>query len=283
MKQYKITDLFKTSWEELNAQEIIDVITLSEKLHQDAARESTTYGLLVIAMLKVLRRSNKLVSKIDVEQAVDCFNNITFFHRDKQGEFLTPWTHFPLGGFNFHLNTFRPPERNGMLPMYNRTFDQLVYADSAFGQFCVMHYEHQQTQSKALARDIEDTISGLIGILYTLPDDFDPVNLEVKARIVSLHFNTQQRALILHTYANIRKYIISRCPNLFPQPDEVDDNTPPPAPRETGPMWMNLRYDLAETEAFKGLQVARRAWMYDALDYLDKKALENTQKPKQHA
>jgi hypothetical protein len=282
MKQYKITDLFKTSWEELTAKEIAEVITITDKLHAIQDQATPAYGLLVIRMLQILRSNRKEVAKFDESQAVDCFNDIKFFKRDTRGEFLTPWLFFPIGGFNFQNKLFPAPEMNSTLPMFNRTFDQLVYADSAFGQFCVMHYEYQQTQSKALERDIEDTLNGLIGVLYCSPEDFDPINLQMNARIAALHINTMQRALILHTYANIRKYIIARCPNLFPQSADLDDGTPPPAPRETGPMWMNLRYDLAETEAFRGLQVARTAWMYDALDYLDKKALENS-KPKQHA
>lgn len=284
MKKYTLNELFKTSWGELNAKEIMDVVAISEKLHQLKDQDSTAYGLQVISMLRVLRKNKAAVEKIDVDQAVDCFNAIKFFERKINGEFVSPWLHFPIGGFDFHHKKFCAPEMNGNLPMYNRTFDQLVYADSAFSTFCVMNYEFQQTQSKDLAREMDDVVNGLIGILYNKPDDFDPVNMEKNARVVALHYNTPEKALILHTYANIRAFIIKRCANLFPQQEEdpYADPSNPPAPRQTGPMWMNLRYDLAETEAFKGLNTARNAWMYDALDYLDKKALENLNRKKQH-
>jgi hypothetical protein len=281
MKSVKITDIFKTRWEELNAKEIIDVISISEKLHQTEDKASQQYGILVISMLRLLRRDKRMVSKIDEEQAVDCFNDITFFNRNQHGEFLTPWLHFPIPGFNFDSKRFREPEKIGGLPMYNLIFDQLVYADAAFSNFCVMNHEYQKFYSKELKKEMDENVNGLIGVLYTPPEAFDPVNIDMHANIVSLKLNTLERALILHTYANIRNFIMDRCTNLFPRQEEEND-LPPAAPVQTGPMWMNLRYDLAETEAFKSLQTARKALIYDALDYLDRKAFDLKQKS-QHA
>jgi hypothetical protein len=279
MKSVKVTDIFKTRWEDLNAKEIMDVINISEKLHQIEDKSSQTYGVLVISMLHVLRKDKRKVAMIDEAQAVDCFNDIAFFRRNEHGEFVDPWLHFPIPGFHFESRVFRAPEKVGGLPMYNLVFDQLVYADAAFSNFCVMNHEYQKIYSKELKKEMDENVNGLIGVLYTPPEAFDPVNIDMHANIVPLKLNASERALILHTYANIRSFIMDRCPNLFPRQAEAEDpEVPAAAPVQTGPMWMNLRYDLAETEAFKGLTTARKALVYDALDYLDKKALESKTK-----
>ena len=275
MKAYSINKLFKTSWEELSCRDFISVIALSDKLHEMQDKSTPEYGLLSIAMLKVLRKNSLLADKINVEQAVDCFNDITFFKRDDKGDFLTPWYFFPVDSFYAGRAKFHKPEMNGTLPMYYRIFDQLVYADTAFSNFCVM--SHQANHQ--LSNDTDDSLNALIAVLYQTPQDFDINQLEAKALQVKNKLSPNKKALILHTYANVRKFITDRCPNLFPK--KHGDNEPA-APQQTGPMWLNLRFDLAETEVFKGFDTARNALIYDALDYLDKK-IKEAPKPKANA
>lgn len=284
MRTYKVSDLFKTSWAELTAADMIKVIEISDQVSIIPVG-SKEYGFAVISMLQLLQKNN-VVSKIELEQAVDCFHDIQFFRRDSKGAFKTPWHFFPIGNFWVDRIEFTRPEMNGTLPMYNRCFDQLVYADSAFSSFCFLNYQYRQAPSKDLAREMDESINGLIAALYVNPHDFDPAMLQVNSDLVSLKLNLSSRALILHTYANVRSFLVERCPNLFPRPeeDEYDALVPESAPELTGPMWLNLRYDLAETEVFKGLETARKALIYDALDYLDKKALEALKnKPNQNA
>jgi hypothetical protein len=293
MKIVKLTDVFKTSWDELNASEMLSVIAISEDIHQEKDHESIRYGGLVISMLRILTKDKDIGLKINEAQAVDCFNAIKFFQRNDRGDFKTPWLKFPIGGFNFNLSNmamarFYAPQFNSGLPMYDRSFDQLVYADTAFSRFCINNYKYQRgDHSKELITEMDELVNALIGILYKRPEDFDSSDLEVYTRIVPLHINPKKRSLILHTYANVRSFIIQRYPNLFPRHAEEVSEAPAPVseamPMDTGPMWMNLRYDLAETDAFKGLETSKNAPIYDALGYLDKKAYEAEQTRRQHA
>jgi hypothetical protein len=288
MKEYSIKDLFKMAWEECNPREMIVLIEISGQLLVHAP-ESKEYGLLVINALKILRKKKAILTKIlnidsdqAVQIAVDCFNDINFFKRNEDGNFVDPWMFFPVGGFKVNNVSFQRPERSGQLPMYDRIFDQLVYADTAFSAFCVLLAEHKRLlkmelkdDAKLIEKEIEEIINSMIAVLYTPAEKFEAHRIEVLARLVPLELDMSQRMLILHTYANVRTFIVSRCKHLFPKPTENKDQQKEIEPVLTGPMWQNLRYDLAETEVFKGFNVARNANIYDAIDYLDKKAKEN--------
>lgn len=287
-QEYSIKDLFKMSWHECTPKDMVVLVEISGQLLLHAP-ESKEYGLLAISALQVLRKNKALLSKIlDVDSdqavaiAVDIFNDINFFKRSADGNFLTPWLFFPIGNFKVNNFHFERPEMSGDLPMYDRIFDQLVYADTAYSAFSVLIAEHRGltkfemvTEAKEMEKEIDDLINSLIAVLYTPVDKFDPQRIEVNARLIPLELDASQRMLILHTYANVRSYIVSRCPHLFPKSQEKQETAKDVEPVLTGPMWLDLRYDLAETEVFKGLTVARNSNIYDAIDYLDKKAKEN--------
>jgi hypothetical protein len=172
---------------------------------------------------------------------------------------------------------------NGNLPMYDRSFDQLVFADTAFSRFCILNAKFLAGErTPQIEKDMDDLVNALIGILFTKPEDFDAADLEVYTKIIPLHFNSTKRSLVLHTYANVRGFIIRMYPNLFPTSAAPEEGAEP-GTKDTGPMWMNLRYDLAETDAFKGFDTARKALIYDALGYLDKKATQLEQQRREHA
>jgi hypothetical protein len=275
MKTYSIRTLFKTSWEELSCQEFISVIALSDAMHGIVDKSSEKYGLYVIAMLKAIRKNKSLVSKLNIEQAVDCFNDITFFKRNEKGEFLTPWYFFPVETFWAGRSKFVKPEMNGELPIYYRSLDQLIYADGAFSSFCVMSYQ----ADPKFASDMDDALNSMIAVLYQSPEDFNITKAEAMAAQIKKKLSPNKKALLLHTYANVRKFITDRYPNLFPR---REDDGKEVIPQQTGPMWLNLRFDLAETEVFKGFDTARNSLFYDALDYLEKK-LKEAPKQKAHA
>lgn len=270
-KAYTVSDLFYDCWEQLTQKQLVTVIWLSDVLSSQK-EGSVEYGLTVIGILRALRKNFRLVDKINEKQAVDCFNDIKFFHRNADGSFKTPWYFFPVIGFNVNGKRFRRPELNGSLPMYNRSFQQLVYADSAFSGFCVLNYQHSKEPSAELEKEMDEALCSLIAVLYTEPEDFTMANLEMKAELIRQKLTVEQRSLILHTYANVRSFITDRCPNLMPKPAENAEKEATPV--FTGPMWLKLRYSLAETEVFKGFTTANNAMIYDALDYLEEKALE---------
>ena len=259
-KTYKIADLFFTSWAEIPTGYHAQLIELRHKLN-NAIREEMwgTYGYMAIQMLRILRKNKSLVAKINEEQAVDCLNDLKFIQE--------PWYHFPPGDKGFQ----EPDEY-----MHNRTFNQFVFADAEFTKFCVLDYRSRQS-GKQDDIQINLAINKLIGILYTKPEYFDEKKIHDKACTIDQKMNAAEKAVVLHTFANVREYIVKqRCPNLFPSTQASSGEV---APVYTGKMWLNLRYDLSETPSFQGLETAKKAWVYDALDLLEKKALEATKKP----
>jgi hypothetical protein len=271
--KHKNTDLFKTTWEELTLKEFLQMVEVGEALTK-VDRSSDDFGYLLIHTLRTLRKNHSVVAKLIEGQVVDCFEDITFFRRDDKGNFRTPWFFFPVGDFQVNGREFIRPDLISGLPMYNRSFDQLVFADAAFTNFCALNYEHARTPNANLAALMDECINGLIAILYTDPVAFNRATIDDDAKLVPLKLDPGIRSLILHTYANVRGFIIQRYPSLFPKPKE-DDDAGHLAPVRTGPMWEQLEMDLADTPAFAGYKTACTALIHDALSYLDKKAERN--------
>jgi hypothetical protein len=260
MKSYPITSLFHTTWETLTPRQMIDILDIRESWKQAKAEgQLKAAGYYSIMLLRELRKNKNLVSKINVEQAVDCINDLKFIHE--------PWYFFPVPAFSFSpsvLNHATAPTAHFTPPgekMHNRNFSQLVYADAAFSRYCVL--DHKKLDGTINA------INELVAVLYTSADEFNDQDIIYRAGLVGELLKDWQKALILYTYANCRLSFIERCPNLFPGSGPSDKPSPP---TYTGKMWQNLRYDLAETPAFQGFNVAGNANLYDALDYLEKKA-----------
>lgn len=271
-KQYNISDLFITSWLDqegnptLSPEDHARVLEIRHKLDTAKAdKKDDVAGLYSILMLRILRKKKDAVSKINVDQVVDCINDINFFRE--------PWYFFPKSA----KGIFQAPDEK----MHDRNFEQLVYADSAFTKFLIMDREKDPTAVRILDE--------LIAILYNDPEEFKPEHISDRAKLVA-DLQDHQKALILATYAHIREYIVERCPNLFPKPNTSPAGEPDQSEgqiegvQHTGPMWRKLLYCFAETEAFKGYDRARTAKIYDALDYLEQKTIEASElKPKAHA
>ena len=262
-KTYNIDDLFFTSWKQIPTGYHAQLIDLRYRLDTTKAQEMwAAYGHLAIQVLRILRKNKSLVAKINVEQAVDCLNDLKFLHET--------WYHFPPG----EDSRFVAPDEY----MNNRSFNQFVWADAQFTKFCVLDYQGKQSR-KTDDIQINIAINKLIAILYTAPERFDEREIHNSSCTVDQKMKPFEKAVVLHTFANVREYIVKeRCPNLFPS---TSDNTGYSVPVYTGKMWLNLRYDLSETPSFQGLEAAKNAWLYDALDLLEKKALEISKLPKQ--
>lgn len=273
-KTYQLANLFHTSWEKLTpSQHWMAIEYTDQMLHTE--KGSKRYGMLLIQLLRTLRKNKKLVSNIEVDQAVDCFNALDFLKRNDRGSFLIPWYHFPKV-----TNKLSTPSRSTP-PLYYHTFEQLCYADSHFSAFCLLNYQYNRASAKRkeeLLADMNDALNYLIAVIYIKPEDFTTQEMDKVAAYVKQRCPEIMRTLVLHTYANVRQYITDRCPTLFPKPLVVDENQTEEQPQHTGPMWQNLRYDLAKTEVFKGFNVASHARIYDALDFLEKEAIEVNQK-----
>lgn len=234
-KVYEVKDLFFTSWGQLAGRVHAEVYTLLLQLR--AAEEgSTQYGAILINILRRLRKNPRLVNKINVEQAVDIFNDLKFLQN--------PWYTFP----ELETSNLSKPEEK----LARHTFDHFIYADHEYSSFVATQ------DTKHLNR--------LVATLYQ--HKFDKENVEPIAN--ALKIKEWQLTLTFFTYAQVREFVVKRCKTLMPTPPmKSEDDIVEEKPTPTGAMWMKLKHRLAETPAFQGYDKAGNANMYAALDYLE--------------
>lgn len=260
MKSYNIEDLFNLKWSELTTKEHAAIIYYADCLKKIRSEESRNYqleGHYSILILKTLRKNKSAVSKITVEQVVDCVNDIHFINE--------PWYHLPK-------------IKNGLQAddhLKHHTFGMLCRMDSLFSKWLMQQHNVHHLQNQ------------LLGIIYTTPDEYDERKIEEKGIAIAKIIKQNERFVATATYANIRKFIIDGCPTLFPQPEENEESQEPHKKEasliDTEPMWEKLLFILAETQAYPGVGKAKAAPMYEALNYLEAKAIasENSKtKPK---
>ena len=241
MKEYQVKDLFFTTWDELRGRTQAEVFSLLLQL-REAEPGSTKYGLILISILRRLRKNPQLVNKINVEQAVDIFNDLTFL---KEPYYKFHSLQLPLQGERLET----PDEKMAKL-----TFDHFIYADNEYSSFITTQ------DTKYLLR--------LVATLYQAKFDKE----DVESIAAALDKKKIKEWLLTHTfftYAHVREFVTKRCKTLMPasprpSPEERED-----VPAPTGGMWLKLKHRLAETPAFQGYDKAGSANMYAALDYLE--------------
>jgi len=246
MKEYQVSDLFFNDWKHLQPKQMFKVFTLYQEL-LTISKTDKNYGLVLIAILRLLRRRPLLVDKINEAQAVDCFNELKFLNE--------PWHFFPELR---HLVT--PDECIG-----RHTFDHFIYADGEFTSYLVK-------------RD-ESYLRKLVVTLYQESKDEHFDRDEVKFRATYLQATPWQLMLVFYTFGHVRTFITNRCKHLLPKPPKSDE---PQTPKVSFPMWDDIKHSAARTLVFGSFADTGRANVYDVLDHLEKLAKEQAER-KQHA
>lgn len=254
MKTFDIKDLFYASWDELNADQAALVIFFNNRLKsllKRSIRGKIKAGEYQLRILRILCKKPKILKRITPEQIIDIFEDLSFIDTPVY-RFHIPWIRTKAGTLKApgeKLNTF--------------TFYQLIKADAEYSKLLILTSELKQEQYHSLNR--------LISILYQ-PEQyqFDEEMIEISAGSLPARLTFDLKYLILHTYANCRSYIVNeRCPDLFNKGVEGSNKI-----EYTGKMWQDLLFDLSETPAFSGLDTAKNARIFNALDYLEKKVKE---------
>lgn len=242
VKEYTVTDLFFTRWEDLSARTQSEVYALCNALPELRAKEGAEYGMAIIHILRRLRKNPALVNKINVEQAVDIFNDMSFLQQ--------PWYYFPVLE-NKALAMVRPSEK-----MARSSFDQFIYADHEFTSF--------------IAKQEEKHLRRLVVTLYPLLGDkyFDKECVDERAAAIDGKLKPWQLNLVFFTFAHVRAHIVERCKHLLPTAPKAKDDIEQP-PVITGRMWYQIRQQAARTHVFGSMKKTGRANMYDVLDYLN--------------
>ena len=123
-KEYEVSDLFYTRWEDLAGPVQAEVLGLLMKM-RETEPGTTDYGYILIQILRRIRRRPRLVQKLNVEQAVDIFNSLTFLNE--------PWYFFPeIKG----TALTRPDDK-----LARHTFDHFIYADNEYSSYIALNDE----------------------------------------------------------------------------------------------------------------------------------------------
>lgn len=264
MKSYHISDLFKTSWAELTVQEMANVIELNlKRKHADAQELYAASGHYAIMTLRNLRKNKSVVAKINVEQAVDCINDLAFLTQ--------PWFTFPaLSSGEGKGGIFITPDTH----LKNHTLGQLYWIDSLFSKFFIQEYHDGRAHPPQTPSTIAEMfLDEMIAVIYTKPDEFDEKLITDRGKMIGKQITNDHRTCILFTYANVKEFILENFPLTFPRSEEQEPDEPklPKAPVDSEPMWQDLLFDLSESKAYPGMDRAKKAPMYEALNYLEKK------------
>lgn len=244
-KEYFISDLFFTSWQELRSRphRHAEVVIIKSQLDQLKNDPSTIeYGLALIGILKRLIKNQRLVDKINEAQAVDIFNNLTFLQQ--------PWYFFPA------IGDMQPTEK-----LATATFDEWIYAD------------HEFTKLLADEKGMQDERDGLARLAATLyMGCFDKERVEKEARAFH-RINILTLQLVFFTFGHVREFVIKRCKHLLPTSPSVQGEAETKM-TGSGPLWHNIKHQAARTLVFGDFVTLGKSNMYDVLDHLELLAKE---------
>jgi hypothetical protein len=260
----KVSDIIINDWSQLKADQAAILLVWRDKLIQAINQgKSELSGFYKSMLVRHLIKKPKIFKKLNSAQIHDIADDLNFIHDH--------WYSFHITYLKTKHGTFYRPDYR----LASFTFWQLVKADAEYSKFLILNHEESDEQYHALDR--------LVAIIYQpKPGYFTDVTIEDHASVLPIGLTFELKYLILHTYSNIRKWLVSeRCPTLFNSvpsksneiPHQVRDDEPK-QPQYTGNMWQQMLFDLSETPAFSGLENAKNARMFDALDYLEKKAIE---------
>lgn len=254
-----VPEICTTSWDNLKADTAALLLQRREQLVQAIADSNTFEIGRLKALIVYMLCDHKVFRRLSAVQITDIADDLTFIKQ--------PWYDFHVTYIKTRHITIHRPETK----LSSFTFWQLVKADAEYSKFLILNFRKVKEQLHALNR--------LVAILYT-PESaiFNDLMIETYALTLPRGLTLDLKYLILHTYSNCRKYIVNeRCPTLFPKPEGTSETLAPelaPEPQYTGKMWKDMLFDLSETPAFAGLENAKNSRMYDALDYLEKKAVD---------
>lgn len=245
-KQYAVSDLFYSSWAELHPLKQATVFALQQHALQ-LDRTSEQYGATLISILRTIRKNWRLVDKLTDEQAVDCYNDLSFLNE--------PWYYFTK--FRHAVIAIPPDER-----MSNSSFDRFIYADNEYTSYLATH------DVRYLRR--------LVVTLYRYPGEeiFEKESVAERALMIEDLVKEWELNLVFFTFTHIRAAISKRCPKLLPPPVKKlaapGEEEPEPDPvTNSGPMWNTIKHEAAATLVFGSFQETGRANMYDVLDHLE--------------
>lgn len=236
---YQVSDLFYTQWKDLDDLTQATVYSLHQHA-QSLGHSHKDYGFALIATLRSLRKNKRLVDRINVEQAVDIYNDLKFLNE--------PWYHFP---FLDQLHLKPDPE------LARTSFDQFIYADNEFTSFIAA-----KGKDEVYLRRLAATLYKESGEIF-----WDKECVEERAEKLRSE-KSYRLELIFYTYGHVRNKVMERCKTLLPK-SIVTSEEQKKTPHPTGSMWHNIKHQAAKTLVFGDFDNVGRTNMYSVLDHLE--------------
>lgn len=261
MKPLQTAEIFYTSWQPLTDKKIYLLAKYVNKRAEYIENELyQAAGQLGNYILELITRpgKKKIFKQLTPEQKTDIIWDMTWI--------MDPWTHFPVDKITLGNVILEAPAPK----LAKCTFQQFKYLDATYTKAAVLMHHGQDQEAE------EHTEAMISGMYLPKGTPFHPDLMKENLGIIRSQLKPYQKAILFMTYGAIRSQLIKRSPTLFAlSPDEDKKPSEAPQPVYTGMMWQHLHFDLAETDAFRGFDQAGSANIYDVLDYLERKTIQN--------
>lgn len=244
----KATDILYQTWEELPLNKLRVILQVLPFVDW-SVNENPENTYCKNFILRCCFRSLKTYKLTTPEQRVDLYTHEIKFLR-------SPSCFFPIRSYRMDGKVFRAPTKG----MSDITIERLAQADTSLSRYIISERSNYMGEFiAALYNEVDcefgnqEQFESNSSILYGIPE--------------------HEKVAIIRAYLGSRKLLMKQCPFIFPEPNTKyqNKNQKPEKPKaqDTGPMWQKLIFELANTPAYPGMEQAKKANAWEALQYFD--------------
>lgn len=254
VRKVKVSELFITSWEELSTRKFIALLPYLHAINKRMVPES-------VSLLSILEKKRRTLEKMTSLQIVDIFRDVVSFLRK-------PLLEFKLKSFRIGFTYYYAPS----IRMSTSSFAEFMMMDTNLSRYMITSkdeyllkiisslYRPKSKKSKKERKDIRD--------------DFKDYYYNQFEKFKNL--SEGKKMCILKTAIDIRVKLMDDFPNLFPRTEEQEEQEFTPSNiKDSGPMWSNIRFDVAGTPQIPGIENVDTTNMYTILSLLEKMQIDN--------
>ncbi len=269
VRRYRVAEIFYQGWGELPADLAAAVLARKDEYERaKATGQDRMQGAHVLALTGLLCKRRKVWLQLSPVQLVQALADLKWMDQ--------PWHDFHVTWLKTRRGKIVAPDTK----LNDLTLWQVAWADAEYSRYVQALWALREGRGRT--EDVRTAMRRLIAALYRYEGrEFD--EREITPTVMALpDIGPKMEGLIARTYGHCRAYMMKRCPTLFPanagKSVGVEGAEPP---KYTGPMWQAAVMDLADMPAYGSMEKAKKAPLYEALDYLEKKAKDLDEMKKQ--
>jgi hypothetical protein len=252
----KATDILYQTWEEIPLNKLRVILQVLPFV-QWSVNDDPANTYVKNFILRHCFKSLKTYKLTTAEQRVDLFTHELRFLR-------APSCYFPLRSYRMEGKVFRAPTKG----MSDITIERLAQADTSLSRYII-------TERSNYIGEFIAALYHELGTEYGNQEEFE-ANAKILYKIPD-----HEKAAIIRAYLGSRKLLMKQCPYIFPEPktrrENKSDEIKKPKAQDTGPMWQTLIFELANTSAYPGMELAKKANAWEALQYFDREMEKTSQ------